>query len=129
MKLAGCVGVISTVLLSACASTPTSDYSMLDAECVRTCQKNEAECKSRYADFPTILFAHCPPELKTCIKECPAPGSHPSTASVTPVPPINAPAPKPTIAERLKLLEDLHKNGVITDKEYADKRQDILNSL
>jgi hypothetical protein len=129
MKLAACVGVITTALLSACASTPKSDYSILDAECVRTCKSNEAECKSRYADYPTILFAHCQPELKTCLKECPPPGTHPITAVVNPASGITNSATKPTIAERLKLLEELHKNGVITDKEYTDKRQDILNSL
>ena len=34
-----------------------------------------------------------------------------------------------SIARRLRILEKLHANGLITDKEYRQKRQQILNNL
>lgn len=34
-----------------------------------------------------------------------------------------------SIAKRLRILDKLHANGLITDKEYRQKRQQILNNL
>jgi hypothetical protein len=36
---------------------------------------------------------------------------------------------KPSVEERLKKLDDLHKKGILTDKEYEKKRADILKDL
>jgi len=120
--------VISTALLSACAAAPTVDYSKIDAECGQACKKDEAECQKRFADLPTLRYTHCAPELKACINACPPPGSVSVKAPINPTATAIS-SEKPSIADRLKLLEELHKSGVITDKEYADKRQEILKSL
>jgi len=74
---------------------------------------------------PLLLSAHCGSELNACVKACPALGE----AYVPPASGVKASADKPSVEERLKQVEDLHKRGVITDKEYADKRQEILKSL
>ena len=129
MKYLIWTSVISTVLLSACAGAPTVDYSKINVACAQDCKKDEAECQTRFADLPTLRYTHCTPELKACINACPPPGAvyekapanSTATAAISP--------DKPSIADRLKLLEELHKSGVVTDKEYADKRQEILKSL
>ena len=119
------LSVVSTLILSACASTPPIDYSKVDAECVKVCQKEETECNSLFADIPTLLYTHCKPEARACVTACPAPGAYVPVKPAT----SNATAEKSSVADRLKQLEELHKNGLITDKEYADKRQEILKSL
>jgi hypothetical protein len=123
------VSVAATVLLTGCVSAPVIDYTKIDAECGRICQKNEAECKTRYAELPTVLFTHCKPELNTCVKACPPPGTTPLTSPDTVTVNSDSATTKPSIADRLKLLNELHNSGVITDKEYSDKRQEILKSL
>jgi hypothetical protein len=125
MKQIVWVSVVSSVLLSACASTPAIDFSKVDEVCGKQCQTSEAECKTRFAEYPTILYTHCKPELTACVKACPPPGTTPAVVPVK----ANEPTDKPTVAARLRLLEELHKSGDITDKEYADKRQEILKSL
>ena len=125
MKRVMWVSVVSAVMLSACASEPKIDYAKVDAECGRICQKNNADCVARFSELPTLLYTHCKPELAACVKVCPPPGTTPvpSPASST----FSTDAR--SIADRLKMLEELHKSGVLTDKEYADKRQEILKSL
>jgi hypothetical protein len=46
--------------------------------------------------------------------------SAPSTATA---------APPSTATERLQRLNDLHRQGLITDKEYSEKRRAILDGL
>lgn len=49
-----------------------------------------------------------------------------------PAPPSAAPAAAPqneTVEQRLQQLEDLKKKGLITDDEYREQRQRILNQL
>jgi len=36
---------------------------------------------------------------------------------------------KPSIADKLKELDSLHKQGLITDGEYANKKQEILRAM
>jgi len=129
MKQAMRASVAFAVFLTGCASAPVIDYTKIDAECGRLCQKSEAECKVRYAELPTVLFTHCKPELNACVKACPPPGTTPIASPATATPNSDATTAKPSIADRLKLLNELHNSGVITDKEYSDKRQEIINSL
>ena len=131
MKRAEWLCVMSTVLLSACVS-PSGieskiDYSKVDAECGRLCKKDYDECNVRFAEaeLSVIRQVHCGPEVGACIKACPPPG----TTVVTSPANLKTTTDKPPISDRLKQLEELHKSGVITDKEYADKRQEIIKSL
>jgi hypothetical protein len=135
MKQVVWVSVAATLALSACAGAPPLDYSKVDAECAQKCKTSETECTSRFAEFPTLLYTHCAPEARACVKACPPPGSSPAKLNTTDKPadtlskiPANSNSAT-SIADRLKLLEELHKSGVITDKEYTDKRQEILKSL
>lgn len=41
----------------------------------------------------------------------------------------SAPAAAPTVSQRLDELETLHATGVVTEAEYADKRNQILSEL
>jgi hypothetical protein len=125
MKQIALVCAVSSVLLSACASAPDIDYSKVDEVCGKQCQTDEAECKKRFAEYPTISYTHCKPELRACVKSCPPPGTTPLVSPAK----ANEVTDKTSIAARLRLLEELHKSGDITDKEYADKRQEILKSL
>ncbi len=121
--------IVATILLTGCVSAPVIDYTKIDAECGRICQKNEAECNTRYAELPTVQFTHCKPELNACVKACPPPETTPIVNPDKATANSDAASSKLSIADRLKLLNELHNSGVITDKEYADKRQEILKSL
>jgi hypothetical protein len=123
MKRITWLGLVSTITLSACASAPVIDFSQVNAECGKVCQKERAECATKFADYPILLTTHCESELKTCVKACPAPG-----AAYTP-PVVKTDKDKASTSDRLKEAEDLHKKGLITDQEYADKRQEILKAL
>ena len=103
---------VFTVLLTGCASAPVIDYTKIDAECGRVCQKNEVECNTRYAELPTVKFTHCKPELNACVKACPPPGTTPVANPDTATANSEAASAKP-IADRLKLLNELHNSGVI----------------
>lgn len=129
MKHAMRVSIAATVLLTGCVSAPVIDYTKIDAECGRICQKNETECNNRFAELPTVKFTHCKPELNACVKACPPPGTTPAPSPESEKTNADAATAKPSIADRLKLLNELHNSGVITDKEYTDKRQEILKSL
>ena len=129
MKQVMRASVAVTVLLTGCAGAPVIDYTKIDAECGRICQKNEVECNTRFAEFPTVQFTHCKPELNACVKACPPPGTTPIAGPDMATANSDAASSKPSIAERLKLLNELHNSGVITEKEYSDKRQEILKSL
>lgn len=129
MKQIVWVSVVASVFLSACATPPTIDYTTFDAVCGRKCQSEDSACKSRFADYPLLMSTHCKPELNKCVKACPPPGTNPPESSVSETEIANASNDKRTVSQRLHLLEELHKNGDITDKEYADKRQEIIKSL
>jgi hypothetical protein len=43
-------------------------------------------------------------------------------------PPPTRPSP-PTLADRLRQLDELHTSGLITDDEYAAKRQSMLDTI
>ena len=129
MKQAMRASIAVAVLLTGCAGAPVIDYTKIDAECGNLCKKNETECNTRYAELPTVLFTHCKPELNACVKSCPPPSTTPVTSPDKATANSDTATSKPSIADRLKLLNELHNSGVITDKEYSDKRQEILKSL
>ena len=119
------ISLISSVVLSACATAPELDYSKVDAVCGQKCKTEATDCQKRFDGYPTLLLTHCKPELRICVQACPPPGTNPPPLPAK----TNISPDKPSVTDRLKLLEELHKSGVITDKEYADKRQEIINSL
>jgi hypothetical protein len=44
-------------------------------------------------------------------------------------PAVSQPPARPAIAERLRQLEDLRREGLISEQEYAELRSKILNDL
>ncbi len=121
MKFMTLVLALSTLLLSACVTRPTMDYSKVDRACGLKCQMNDQACATRYTFFPLLLAANCNPEVEACVKACP-----PESAAniINESKNVNAKA-----TERLNELNTLHKNGVINNSEYAVKKQEILKSL
>lgn len=47
----------------------------------------------------------------------------------TPTPEAAHPDPKPSVEERLKRLQELHRKGLLSDKEYEAKKAEILKEL
>lgn len=47
----------------------------------------------------------------------------------TPAPESGRPDPRPPMEERLKRLQDLHRKGLLNDKEYEAKKAEILKEL
>lgn len=127
MKLTILATAVTSLVLSACVSRPSIDYSKVDQECGMQCQMNDQACASRFAGFPLILQANCNPEVEACVRACP-----PRYASKTNINHSESMAitnGKLSVTDRLNELDALHKNGVINDSEYSTKKQEILKSL
>lgn len=59
----------------------------------------------------------------------PPPPVYSNTAPPPPPPGYAAPAPEPSVSQRLQELETLRATGAVTDAEYTAKRQQILADL
>lgn len=88
---------------------------------------NDEACTSRYAAFPLMLQSNCNPQVEACVKACPP--NNASTTSETNSESVATPSNKPSVSDKLKELASLHKQGLITDSEYAAKKQEILKSM
>ena len=106
------VGLI--VVLTGCVSPPAIDYSKVEPQCAMKCQMNDAACTSRYSGFPLIMQAQCNPLVEACVNACPLASGESRGA---------------TTANKLKELDTLRKEGLISDAEYQSKRQEILKSM
>ena len=73
-----------------------------------------------FNDVLKIIIAPQPPVAKSA--------STPAVVYAS-EPPRESPAEGKNLVERLKVLNELKNNGLITDAEYQDKRRQILNSL
>jgi Na+-translocating ferredoxin:NAD+ oxidoreductase RNF subunit RnfB len=104
-----------TMVLIGCATPPSSDPSLVDASCAQQCSVNLTACSSTFTFFPVVHQKQCNDTYDVCIKGCPARSSKAT--------------PSPSVAERLKTLDDLRKAGAINDDEYATRRKAILDSL
>jgi tetratricopeptide (TPR) repeat protein len=85
----------------------------------RTGEKNVKEYQARFdlIPAPSPIVAGAPPPPP------PPPAAGPAT------PPVVVPASGATVEERLKKLDQLLKQGLITKKEYDDKKAKILSEL
>lgn len=59
----------------------------------------------------------------------PQPVGAPVIAADPPPPPASQPAAVPTLTERLRELADLHKEGILSDQEFADAKAKLLGGL
>jgi hypothetical protein len=110
----------SALALTSCATPPQSDPSKVDNACAQQCSVNLTTCSTGFTFFPVVKQAQCNDTYDICIKGCPARTTsilEPATTST------------PTVADRLKKLEELFKSGAITKDEYESKRKEILGAL
>lgn len=111
------VALLVTVL-SGCASTNDIDLSGKDSVCGQTCTTNYTSCVNVSSWFPIQQQHECADALRKCAQTCPSR----STSTATP-------SDKPSVTDKLKELDSMHKSGLITDSEYAAKRQEILKGM
>lgn len=105
-------------LLSACVGAPQVDLTNVDSTCAQQCSANHTKCMSGFKMFPLANEQSCKTGMETCIKTC----LTKSDALTT--------KPNPgSVADRLKALEALRKDGLIRDDEYESKRQEILKTM
>jgi hypothetical protein len=82
---------------------------------------------------PVTSLTSTPPPATATASEAPTAAQAPSSSATPPAPEpgpaVSQPqAPRP-IAERLRQLEDLRREGLISEQEYAELRSKILNDL
>lgn len=121
MKHVPAITACVALFLTACASPPAADPSVVEAGCAQQCSVNLSSCSSGFKMFPVVQQKQCNDTYDVCIKGCPA-----RTAS-TPAP--STPTPTQSTADRLKAVDDLYRSGAISKDEHALKRKQILDSL
>lgn len=109
------------LLLSACIGAPVVNFADKDSTCAQQCSANHTTCMSGFKLFPLANEQSCKTAMETCAKTCPSKADA-ATAS-------NAKPQTATVSERLKQLDQLLKDGLITKSEHETKRQEILKSI
>jgi len=97
------------------------DFSNADSACAQQCSANHTSCMSGFKLFPLANESSCKTAMETCAKTCP---TKTEAAAATQTKPI-----QPSAAERLKELDALLKDGLISRAEYEAKRQEILKAM
>ena len=106
-------GVVLFVL-TACATPPSADPSLVEVACGQQCSVNLTNCSSGFKLFPVVQQKQCNDTYDVCIKGCP-------TRTLL--------TPRQSTAERLKVLDDLFQSGAISKEEYGAKRKQVMDSL
>ena len=76
-------------------------------------------------DYASLLNAPATPPPSTVEPSAAAPSTEPAKAEPAPV----QPAPPSTLEEKLKTLNKLKEEGLITDEEYNEKKKELLKSF
>lgn len=103
---------ILVIFTTSCARAPISNPSKVSSECAQKCSVDLATCGSGFKLFPVIQQQQCNDNYDICIGGCPI---RKSAAS--------------SIKNRLQEVDTLFRSGVINQKEYSTKRQEIIDSL
>jgi hypothetical protein len=106
--------VTMLIFLTGCVTAPDLDLSRADSVCSQRCSSEYSACTTGFKLFPLVAQAHCNESLKICVSSCSVP-----QASVGSSP----------IAQKLVELNSLYKQGLISEKEYEAKKQDILKMM
>lgn len=115
---------------SLCAAAPAIDPSTVDSVCAQTCSANQTTCTSGFKLFPLANQWSCGSAFDTCLKTCPTKAEKAAAAASAVSAPSSAPGPSAnTAADRLKNLEALLKEGLITKEEYDAKRAEVIKAL
>ncbi|PXX42657.1 SHOCT domain-containing protein [Undibacterium pigrum] len=108
-------------LLSGCVGAPKVDLANIDSTCAQQCSANHSSCMSGFKLFPLANESACKTAMETCAQSCP---SKSEAASLVKGKPAQGSA-----ADRLKELDALLKDGLISKPEHEAKRQEILKSM
>ena len=95
-----------------------------------TCQRARSGAAALKDYEARLAQIQAPPPINNQPSSPPAPAAAPPVQAVAPVTPSTRSAPSGETPEaRLKELDSLYKRGLITKKEYDDKRAEILQDL
>jgi hypothetical protein len=112
------------VILLGCQSTKNIEMNLAskDASCGKSCSAYFRICDDEMSATPIAHHNGCVETFRYCVQTCPARGS---LSAITPSPTSD----KPSVTGKLKELDALHKQGLITDSEYTNKKQEILKAM
>ncbi len=108
--------VIFSLTVVSCASPPTADPSLVELSCAQHCSETLATCSSGFKFFPIVVQKQCNDNYDVCIKGCP-----PRVAAVKTI--QNSPSAK------LEELNQMLQKGLISQKEYDNKKTEILKNM
>ena len=108
------LAAVIAVGLAGCVTAPDLDMSKADSVCSQRCSSEYSACTTGFKLFPLVAQAHCNESLKVCVSSC-----SPSNSAI---------AGTPT-TQKLNELNSLYKQGLINEKEYESKKQDILKAM
>ena len=133
--------VILLLLLQACTTLTDSKTIVLTPERGQTTVVVESVAKSKCTDFFGLINCEILIDLHQAHREsgyssnatnaapAPAPVAAPAASVVsTPASPSDN-SHKGTATQRLKELDEMHKNHMLSDDEYQKKRNQIVNEL
>ena len=109
------------VLLSACVGAPVVNFADKDSACAQQCSANHTSCMSGFKLFPLANEQSCKTAMEACAKTCPTKAESTAISSAKPQ--------TTTVSDRLKQLDQLLKDGLVTKAEYEIKRQEILKGI
>ncbi|MEZ2349451.1 SHOCT domain-containing protein [Caballeronia sp. RCC_10] len=112
MKYLVLAGLVAA--LGGCVSAPELDLTNVDHACSQRCSSEYSRCTTGFKLFPLVEQAHCNESLKVCVSTC------------GPSQPVSASA---SSSQKLTELSELYKRGLINQKEFDAKKQDILKAL
>ena len=112
------ISLLFVLAFSGCAGTTDIDLSKVEYTCGQSCSTSYQTCDSRLTMMPIRQHNDCTDVYRKCVQGCPS-----SSA------PLATPGNKPSVTDRLKELDALHKSGAIDDAEYENKRREILQAL
>ncbi len=94
-----------------------------DATCGQNCSAYFRICDNEMSATPIAHHNSCVDTFRYCVQACSTKGASSATTSAATT------SDKPSVTDKLKELDALHKQGLITDSEYANKRQEILKAM
>ncbi|MFZ6749013.1 SHOCT domain-containing protein [Undibacterium sp. Ren11W] len=115
--------LISTLvfLLSACVGAPKVDFANTDSVCAQQCSANHTSCMSGFKLFPLANESSCKTAMETCAQTCPTKAEVAISSKLK--------SSQPSISERLKDVDALLKDGLISKSEHEAKRQELLKAM
>jgi hypothetical protein len=114
MKIAS---LSSLLVLCGCVTAPTLDYSKIESVCAQRCSSEYSNCTAGFKLFPLVAQAQCNESLQVCVKVCPE-----ASASI-------GQKGQSTTSQKLTELNSLYKQGLISEKDFNAKKEEILKGM